>query len=140
MGSSGTLWDTGTLGHWDNGTLGQWDNGTMGQWNRWDSMLLAAFVASGFFFLQFVISKGRWIGGGDIRLGLLMGVILGWPNILVALMLAYVLGAVVGLLLVATRKADMKSAVPFGTFLTVATVVAMFYGNRIVEWYLGWFT
>ncbi|OGH73411.1 MAG: hypothetical protein A3C90_03895 [Candidatus Magasanikbacteria bacterium RIFCSPHIGHO2_02_FULL_51_14] len=98
-------------------------------------MGIGALVAGGFFFLQFAVSKGRWIGGGDIRLGVLMGVILGWPNILVALMIAYVLGAVVGLVLVGTRKADMQSAVPFGTFLTAATFVAMFWGEGIVGWY-----
>ena len=54
-------------------------------WHAWQSMALAALVGGGFFLIQYLISKGKWIGGGDIRLGVFMGVILGWPNILCAL-------------------------------------------------------
>ena len=53
-------------------------------------LLLAAIIISGFFALQFILSKGKWIGGGDIRLGFLMGIILGWPMGLLALFLAYI--------------------------------------------------
>ena len=49
------------------------------------NLLLAAFVLSAFFLLQFLLSRGRWIGGGDIRLGFLIGIMLGWPQALLAL-------------------------------------------------------
>lgn len=103
-----------------------------------ESMLLGALVVGGFFALQFIASKGKWIGGGDIRLGVMMGLMLGlWPGVL-ALFLGYVFGAIVavGLLL---RGRTLKSAVPFGTFLTVGTVVAMLWGQKIIDWYLGYF-
>ena len=83
------------------------------------------------------MSKGKWVGGGDIRLGLLMGVIVGWPNIIFAMGLAYVLGAIFGVILVAMKKKDIKSEIPFGTYLTVATFVAMMWGDKIVWWYLS---
>ncbi len=106
-------------------------------WQTWPDMALGAVVGAGFFWLQYIMSKGKWVGGGDIRLGLLMGIILGWPNILFALMLAYVLGAIVSLVLVALKKKDLKSETPFGTYLAVATFVAMMWGGRIVGWYLS---
>ncbi len=101
------------------------------------SMLIGAVVAGGFFLLQFVISRGQWIGGGDIKLGVLMGLLLSWPNVLGALFIAYVTGSIIGLCLVATGKKGMSSQVPFGTFLTVATFIMMLYGQQIISWYLN---
>lgn len=101
------------------------------------NMIGAALIGGGFFFLQFVVSKGRWIGGGDIRLGALMGLILGWPLILVALMLAYIVGAIISVGMLALKVTSWKSPIPFGTFLTAATLVAMYWGNEIMVWYLS---
>jgi prepilin signal peptidase PulO-like enzyme (type II secretory pathway) len=106
-------------------------------WMAWQSMLIGALVGAGFFLLQFVISKGKWIGGGDIRLGLFMGVILGWPHILVALMIAYVVGAVISIILMALKKKTLASETPFGTYLAFATVLTMFWGEQIMSWYIG---
>ncbi len=106
-------------------------------WQTWQSMIIGAAIGAGFFFVQFFISNGKWIGGGDIRLGLLMGVILSWPNIIVGLILAYVLGAVISLTQVVLKKKNLESETPFGTYLTVATFIVMFWGDQIVGWYLG---
>ena len=100
------------------------------------TMLLGAFVGMGFFLAQYVVSKGRWIGGGDIRLGLFMGIILGWPLILLALFLAYVGGALFMVPFLILGKKQFASKIPFGTYLSVATVVAMFWGKYIVDWYI----
>ena len=106
-------------------------------WQTWQSMLIGIGVGAGLFLFQYLISSGKWIGGGDIRLGLLMGVILGWPNILVALLLAYIFGGLISMLLVWGKKTNLQSETPFGTYLTAATFVAMFFGERIINWYLG---
>lgn len=100
-------------------------------------MLVAALAASGFFALQYAVSKGQWIGGGDIRLGFLMGVLLSWPLILVALFLAYVVGSIVGLGLVILGSKSFGSKIPFGTFLTVATFVSLLCGRELWDWYVG---
>lgn len=100
-------------------------------------LLLGMAVGGGFFLLQYVVSKGRWIGGGDVRFGVMMGALLGWPNILVALFVSYVLGALVSLPLILAKKTTMKSEIPFGTFLAVGTFATMFWGNQIVSWYLS---
>jgi prepilin signal peptidase PulO-like enzyme (type II secretory pathway) len=94
-------------------------------------------VGGGFFLLQYLVSRGKWIGGGDVRFGVMMGVLLGWPNILVALFIAYVLGAVVAVPLLIFKKKKMKSEVPFGAFLAIGTAAAMFWGSWIVNWYVG---
>ncbi len=105
-------------------------------WSHLLNILLAALVVGGFFLAQFLLSQGRWIGGGDVRLGFLMGFILGWPGALVALFLAYIIGAVVSLLMVAMGKKQWGGKVPFGTFLTLATVISLFWGDKIIGWYL----
>ena len=102
------------------------------------SLLLAGIIAAGFFGLQYIFSGGRWIGGGDIRLGALMGAMLGWPQVLVALFLAYLLGSVIGVSLVLGGRKQWSSKVPFGTFLTAATFVSFLYGPEILNWYLSW--
>jgi len=106
-------------------------------WYTWQNLLLGVVIGGGFFLLQYLISKGKWIGGGDIRLGVLMGAILGYPTIIFALGLAYVLGAVVSLFLIAIKKKTMGEETPFGTYLVAATFVAMFWGEQIVTWYLS---
>ena len=104
---------------------------------NWLNLLAAAGIGGGFFLAQYLISRGRWIGGGDIRLGGLMGLMLGWPQILTALILAYVSGAVVGVGLLLERKKQLSSRLPFGTFLSAATIAAMLWGENMLEWYLG---
>jgi len=101
------------------------------------NMLIAVLVGGGFFLLQYLISRGRWIGGGDIILGVLMGVILGWSNILLALFVAYILGGIIGAILLLLKKKQVNSEIPFGTFLVIGTLIAMWWGNRIVEWYVS---
>jgi len=100
------------------------------------NVMLAGLVVGGFFLLQFVFSQGKWIGGGDIRLGLLMGFILGWPQVLVALALSYFVGAAVALPLLVCKKKKWSSHIPFGTFLTVGTFIALIFGEEIITWYI----
>lgn len=103
------------------------------------SMLSGATLLSGFFYLQFVLSKGAWIGGGDIRLGALMGLMLGFEQAAVALFIAYLFGALFGIVLLALKKANRKTPIPFGAFLTFATVVMLFLGDTPLDWYLSLF-
>ncbi|MDD2656397.1 MAG: prepilin peptidase [Patescibacteria group bacterium] len=103
--------------------------------SSWFSMILGALIGGGFFLLQFVLSKGKWVGGGDIRIGFLMGILLGWKLLLLALWLAYIIGGFISIFLVLSNKKGMKNEVAFGTYLTVATFITMFFGNQILEWY-----
>lgn len=98
----------------------------------WLNLVAAASVPAAFFGLQYVISSGKWIGGGDILLGGMMGLMLGWPQVLAALFIAYCTGSVVGIALIAAGKKSRGSEVPFGTFLTTATAIMLLYGDSVM--------
>ncbi|MDO8663699.1 MAG: prepilin peptidase [Candidatus Wildermuthbacteria bacterium] len=99
--------------------------------------IYSAVGAALFFLIIVLVSRGKWMGVGDIKLAFLMGLILGWPNILVALFLAFSIGAIVGISLIILKKKGLKSEVPFGPFLVAGTFLALFWGGDIVSWYLG---
>ncbi len=103
----------------------------------WSNMGMGVLVGAGFFLVQFIISKGKWIGGGDIRMGVLMGVVLGWQRTILALLISYILGAVVGVYLLARKKISKKASIPFGTFLAVGSAIALFWGYDMIKWYLS---
>ncbi len=96
-----------------------------------------ALVGGGFLAAIVLVSKERWMGMGDISLGLILGLLVGVSGSLVGLMFAFVVGAVVSLLLIATRAKSLKDAVPFGPFLIFGTLVSTFWGTGIVNWYLS---
>lgn len=101
----------------------------------WASILIGAAIGFLVFFLQFVLSKGTWVGGGDIRLGALMGVLLGWQGVLLALFLAYITGALAAIPLLALKRKTMKDPIPFGTFLSAAAMFTLLYGDAVIQWY-----
>ncbi len=103
----------------------------------WISLLLGVVIGFGFFAFQFVISKGTWIGGGDLRLGALMGLMLGARLVVVALFFSYIIGSVISIFLVIWGAKKFKSQVPFGTFLAIGTIIALLWGDVMVNWYLG---
>lgn len=85
------------------------------------SGLIGGFVAFGFFFSLAFYSKEQWMGYGDAYLGILVGLIVGWPNIIGTLMISFIIGATISVMLIAVRKKTMKSQVPFAPFLAVGT-------------------
>ncbi len=102
-------------------------------------LLLGGFLLGSFFAIQYLVSGGKWVGGGDVRMGLLMGFLLGISYGVVALFIAYIVGAFVGVGLILLKKRKMDSQVPFGTFLAGATIITMIFGSHILEWYMGFF-
>ncbi|MFA6171142.1 MAG: prepilin peptidase [Patescibacteria group bacterium] len=105
----------------------------------WLNLLLSGIIGGSFFLAQFLVSRGKWIGGGDIRLGLLMGLALGWPNVLAAILLAYFIGSIAGLGLILTGRKKWGSEVPLGVFLSFASVITLFWGSEMLNWYLKLF-
>lgn len=103
------------------------------------SLLAGAALGASWFLAQFAVSKGRWVGGGDIRLGLLIGALLGWPRVWLGLMLSYIAGSLVALVLIAFGRKTLKSRLPFATILLPATLVVWLWGEGIWRWYLGAF-
>lgn len=101
--------------------------------------LLAGLGCSLFFLAIYLLSKGRWLGFGDVKLALLLGLFLGWPQILVALFLSFVIGAIIGIGLIVFKNKSLKSQVPFAPFLIIGAFIAFFWGEQILDWYLSLF-
>lgn len=100
-------------------------------------MLIGGAGILSFFLFQYLISKGGWIGGGDLRLGLLVGVYLGWEKGLLAIILSYFVGAIFSIYLMLRGKVQGKTAIAFGPFMVLGIIVSLFYGEVILDWYLG---
>jgi leader peptidase (prepilin peptidase) / N-methyltransferase len=98
------------------------------------SLVYGALIGSGVFFVQWWLSRGAWVGEGDIWIGVFMGVLLGWRYVLLALFLAYVIGAFVSVLLIVTKKISRKDRVSFGIYLSFATWITWLFGNDILIW------
>mgnify|MGYP002375564678 len=77
------------------------------------------------------------MGFGDVKLAFILGLLLGWPNIIPGLFISFLFGAIIGLILVAGKKRKLKSAVPFGPFLVIGCFLAIFYGSSLINWYLS---
>jgi prepilin signal peptidase PulO-like enzyme (type II secretory pathway) len=106
----------------------------------WLALSVCVLIGGGFFLLQFLVSKGKWVGGGDIRLGILLGAITGrYEELILAILLTYCIGSVVGTLLVFFGKKHWSSKVPLGVFMAPALVIAVFWGQQIINWYQGLF-
>ncbi len=101
------------------------------------NFLFSAILAGGFFYAIFVITKGKGMGGGDVKLGFLIGLILGWPLVLISLFLSFIAGSVAGMFLMLIGKKKMKSVIPFGPFLVLGTFIALFWGGGIIKWYMN---
>lgn len=97
--------------------------------------LLAVVIAAGFFLGLFLVSKGQWIGFGDVKLVVLLGLILGFPNVLAGLFLSFFFGAIIGVVLMLLNKKGLKSEVPFAPFLIAGTFMALFWGPEMIDWY-----
>jgi prepilin signal peptidase PulO-like enzyme (type II secretory pathway) len=100
-------------------------------------VLLGALLIASFFAFQTLASAGKWVGGGDVRVGFLMGALLGpWIGV-ATLVLSYILGALIGLHLLFFRRARMSDHVPFGTFMVIAMLIMMLWGEQILGWYFS---
>jgi leader peptidase (prepilin peptidase)/N-methyltransferase len=77
------------------------------------------------------------MGGGDVKMLAMVGAFLGWKLVLVTLVLSSVAGSLIGVLVIALKRGDMKHALPYGTFLALGALAASLVGDRILAWYLG---
>lgn len=92
-----------------------------------------------FFFCLWFFTGGRGLGFGDVKLIAPLALLMGWPDMIVGVFAAFIIGAVVGLGLVVSKKHALKQPLPFGPFLIVGTVVALVWGNELIAWYLQLF-
>lgn len=103
-------------------------------WSALGTAFWGVVMASGIFYVIFKISKEQWIGGGDVKLGIVIGLLLGGPLMsLLMLFTASSLGSLVGVPLLMAGKRKVR--LPFGPFLLIATVIATLFGASIINWY-----
>lgn len=101
---------------------------------------IAEFIIGGccgglFYAFQYYLSKGRWVGFGDVWLGILIGLLLGWKLLLLSLFVAYISGSLVAVYLIVFEKYTRKSKVPMGAFLMPSTLLFLYCGEDIWRWY-----
>lgn len=97
---------------------------------------LSVLIAGGMFYVLFIFSKGKWIGGGDVKLGFLIGLVLGDPYLAFLMLFgASVLGSIIVLPGLLVGKVSAKSRIPFGPFLIVSAIIVQLFGSSIVAWY-----
>lgn len=100
--------------------------------------LLSVAILSGLYFILYVVSRRAWIGFGDVKLGIGLGLLVGdWQLALLTLFLANLIGCLIVVPLMARGKVTRTTQIPFGPFLILGAIIAKLFGFIIIEWYLG---
>jgi leader peptidase (prepilin peptidase)/N-methyltransferase len=109
----------------------------------WMSSLIGVAVGGGILFgiaeTYYRVRGVDGLGMGDVKMLAMIGAFLGWQLALVTLILASFTGALLGVVLIVTRRGGMQAALPFGTFLAVAAAVAAVAGDSLITWYLSYY-
>lgn len=100
------------------------------------SAIVAALIGGGLFYVLFQISDGSWIGGGDVKLGFLLGSLLSGPVAsILMLFIASLLGSILALSLMSAGRATRTSRIPFGPFLIISAIIVQLFGSSLIQWY-----
>jgi len=106
----------------------------------WTSILIAGAVSAAFFGMQYIITRKKGIGEGDIWLGLLLGVSFpDFSKLFLILILAYSIGAFVGIALMIIKKESGKAKIALGPFLALGAIITLIWGDKIIAWYMSLF-
>lgn len=98
---------------------------------------LGAGILLGVWIAWYLVRREEGMGLGDVKMLALIGAFLGWKGLLVSLFFASLSGAAVGLALLPRRETGMKTQLPFGVFLALGALIALFFGQGIAAWYGG---
>ena len=99
------------------------------------NLFISALIGGGLFYVLHIISNGKWIGGGDVRLGFLLGLSLGNPiKSILLIFISSLLGSLVGVFLIIFKKLNKKSLIPYGPFLILSYFLVQLFGNIIISW------
>jgi len=99
------------------------------------TQLISAGLFGGFFYLLWLGSGGAWLGDGDIRLAILMGLLLNSSQLVIAIFASYALGALVGIVLIMLKIKSRKDAIAFGPFLIVGLYIGFIWGEWLINLY-----
>lgn len=99
---------------------------------------IASGIISGLFFLALIlVTKSKGMGGGDMKFGIFLGLVLGFPAIITAISLSFLVGAVFGIVLIILGKRKLGQTIPFGPFLSLGGILALLFGSNLLNWYLN---
>lgn len=102
------------------------------------SLLWSFLIGAGFFGLQYVIGRGKWIGEGDVWLGGFLGLVFAsTEKMILLLLLTYIIGGLSGIILIILGKKEMGSKVPLGVFLSLATILTLFFSDFFINLSFG---
>lgn len=104
-------------------------------WADWKNYLVGFFAVSAFLYLLYLLTKGRAIGGGDIKLMAAAGMLLGWEKIILAFVLGCILGSVIHLIRMRVTKAEHVLAM--GPYLSAGIFIAALWGDSLIWMYLN---
>jgi leader peptidase (prepilin peptidase) / N-methyltransferase len=104
----------------------------------WVDSVIGILIGGGLFLVIILVSRGG-MGGGDLKLGAMLGAFLGWKALLFGLFVAIVLGGVIGVALLATGVRGRKDPIPFGPFLAAGGAMALVWGERAFSWWVRGF-
>jgi leader peptidase (prepilin peptidase) / N-methyltransferase len=104
----------------------------------WAESLIGIAVGGGLFLVIILASRGG-MGGGDMKLGAMLGAFLGWKVGLLAILLGVLAGGVVALCLLIVGRKGRKEAIPFGPFLALGGAITFLWGEQLLGWYLEHF-
>ncbi|SNZ11383.1 leader peptidase (prepilin peptidase) / N-methyltransferase [Terribacillus aidingensis] len=100
----------------------------------WWNSIIGAVVAFVLLFLVILFSRGG-MGGGDLKLFVVLGVVLGWKGVLLTFFLASVIGAIISFMLLLTKVLKRKQAIPFGPYILLGALITYFHGEAMISWY-----
>jgi leader peptidase (prepilin peptidase)/N-methyltransferase len=111
-----------------------WLAGSMGM--RVAYAALGGAIGFGIFLLIAIASRGG-MGWGDVKLAGLIGLATGFPLVFLSVIMGAILGGIVAVVLVITKKRQRRQTIPFGPFLAAAAMITLLWGSNILNWYLG---
>ena len=107
--------------------------------NIWMNHLLGAIVGLSIIGLIILITRGKGMGMGDLKLAGALGIIFGWPDTIFVLIFSFIIGSIYGIYLLIKRIKGIKDSVPFGPFLVLGSATLIFFGQNILTQYFKFF-
>lgn len=104
-------------------------------YTNWLGYAIGLFCVSGFLYLIYLVTKGRGIGGGDIKLMAVCGLLLGWKLVILSFVLGCIIGSVIHL--IRMKVSGEGHVLAMGPYLAVGVMISTLYGERLIQWYLS---
>lgn len=110
---------------------------------HWMDAIIGMFIGGGIYLIVAILSqfllKKEGMGGGDIKLMAMIGLMIGWKLTIISILLSVYIGGLIGGLLLLLRIKKRGDVIPYGPFIAIGTILSIFFGNELILWYLAYF-